>query len=91
MTYTLQMLLLQQELLSELINGEDEKNCMKRLYRLVVHLFMWVACLASISFGAMVVHYLSEVRKNCCAARHEILHAQMTSYRKLCRNRQPQK
>ncbi|XP_019116582.2 transmembrane channel-like protein 6 [Larimichthys crocea] len=48
------------ELLSELINGEDEKNCMKRLYRLVVHLFMWVACLASISFGAMVVHYLSE-------------------------------
>ncbi|KAG8006945.1 Transmembrane channel-like protein 6, partial [Nibea albiflora] len=48
------------ELLSELINGEDEKNCMSRLSKLIVHLFAWATCLASISLGAMSVHYLSE-------------------------------
>ncbi|KAM9346651.1 transmembrane channel-like protein 6 [Symphorus nematophorus] len=48
------------ELLSEMISGDDEKSCMQRLCRFMVHLVAWAACLASIFLGAMGVHYLSE-------------------------------
>ncbi|GLD49332.1 transmembrane channel-like protein 6 [Lates japonicus] len=48
------------ELLSEMISREDEKSCMQRLGRLMVHLLAWAVCLASISLGTMGVYYLSE-------------------------------
>ncbi|XP_035511251.1 transmembrane channel-like protein 6 [Morone saxatilis] len=48
------------ELLSEMISGEDEKSCMQRLGRLIVHLIAWATCLASISLSAMAVYLLSE-------------------------------
>lgn len=52
--------LFQQELLSEMIGGEEEKSCMQRFGRLMVHLVAWVTCLACIVLGAMAIHYLSE-------------------------------
>lgn len=55
-----QTLLFQQELLSEMIGGEEEKSCMQRFGRLMVHLVAWVTCLACIVLGAMAIHYLSE-------------------------------
>ncbi|XP_072225247.1 transmembrane channel-like protein 6 [Leuresthes tenuis] len=48
------------EQLSEMVSGEEEKSCMKRLCRLLVHMLAWATCLASISVGAMGVHILSE-------------------------------
>lgn len=48
------------ELLSEMMSGEDEASCMERLCLLIVHLFTWAVCLASIFLGALAVHYLSE-------------------------------
>ncbi|XP_030263770.1 transmembrane channel-like protein 6 [Sparus aurata] len=48
------------ELLSEMIGGEEEKSCMQRFGRLMVHLVAWVTCLACIVLGAMAIHYLSE-------------------------------
>ncbi|KAI3359785.1 hypothetical protein L3Q82_014161, partial [Scortum barcoo] len=48
------------ELLSEMTSGEEEKSCLQRFYRLIMHLVGHLTCLASISMGAMAVHYLSE-------------------------------
>lgn len=57
------MPLFQQELLCEMISGEDEKSWMQRLFYLIVHLLAWAACLACIFIGAMGIYYLSEVRE----------------------------
>lgn len=59
------MLHFQQELLSDIINGEDEKSCTQRVCSLIVHLLAWAVCLASIFMGAVGVHYLSEVGEYC--------------------------
>nr|XP_046272062.1 transmembrane channel-like protein 6 isoform X2 [Scatophagus argus] len=48
------------ELLSDMINGEDEKDCTQRLCQLIVRLTAWIMCLSSISLSAMGVHFLSE-------------------------------
>ncbi|XP_059203092.1 transmembrane channel-like protein 6 [Centropristis striata] len=48
------------ELLSEMIREKDEKSCLQRLCRLMVHLLAWSICLLCISAGAVAVHYLSE-------------------------------
>ncbi|KAM4531070.1 transmembrane channel-like protein 6 isoform 2-T2 [Odontesthes bonariensis] len=48
------------EQLSEMVSGEEEKSCMQKLCHLIVHMVAWVSCLASIFFGAMGVHILSE-------------------------------
>ncbi|XP_069380892.1 transmembrane channel-like protein 6 isoform X2 [Paralichthys olivaceus] len=48
------------ELLSEMITGDNEKSCIQRLCRLIVHLLAWTMCLAGICLGAMAVHYMSE-------------------------------
>lgn len=58
------MLLFQQELLSDMINGEDEKSCIQRLCSLMLHLLAWIICLASISMGAVGVYFLQEVVEN---------------------------
>lgn len=61
---SLQMVLSQQEQLSEMIKGEDKKTCMQQLHRLIVHLLAWTACLISIFLGTIGVHYLSEKKLN---------------------------
>ncbi|XP_073349807.1 transmembrane channel-like protein 6 [Pagrus major] len=48
------------ELLSEMVRREEEKSCMQRLCRLIVHLTAWITCFACIFLGAMAVHFLSE-------------------------------
>ncbi|KAF7667962.1 hypothetical protein LDENG_00038510 [Lucifuga dentata] len=48
------------ELLSEMVCREDEKSFMQRLWRLLVHLMAWFMCLASIVFGVLAVHNLSD-------------------------------
>ncbi|XP_062295473.1 transmembrane channel-like protein 6 isoform X4 [Scomber scombrus] len=48
------------ELLSEMMRGEDEESCIQRLCNVLVHLFTWATCLASIVLSVMAVYYLSE-------------------------------
>ncbi|XP_029913430.1 transmembrane channel-like protein 6 isoform X2 [Myripristis murdjan] len=48
------------ELLSELMCGEVEKSCMQWLQHMLVHLFAWTVCLASIFLGALAVYKLSD-------------------------------
>lgn len=73
----------QQEQLSEMIKGENQRTCVQQLRRLAVHLLAWAACLISIFLSTIGVHYLSEVRKtpknfsNChvpAAGQQETLH-----------------
>lgn len=72
--------LFQQELLSELIQREDERSFLQRLLYLLVHLIGWTVCLGSVCMGATAVHFLSEVRGDgCCAARHDEVHEQLSS------------
>lgn len=59
---SLRNLLFHQELISEMISGEDEKSCTQRLCLFAVHLMAWVTCLVIIFFSTMAVHWLSEVR-----------------------------
>ncbi|XP_028455042.1 transmembrane channel-like protein 6 isoform X2 [Perca flavescens] len=62
------------ELLSEMLHGENQKSCMQRLCRLMLHLVAWVACLATIFLSAMTVHYLSESAiKQSCLEKTELL------------------
>lgn len=64
-----------------MVRGEDERSCTQRLCRFVVHLTAWVTCLASISLGAVAVHFLSEVSGNGCrAARRGGFYAHLSSY-----------
>ncbi|XP_039681476.1 transmembrane channel-like protein 6 isoform X4 [Perca fluviatilis] len=62
------------ELLSEMLHGENQKSCMQRLCRLMLHLVAWAACLATIFLSAMAVHYLSEgAIKRSCLEKTELL------------------
>lgn len=44
-----------------MVRGEDDRTCMQRFYRYLVHLVAWVTCLASITLCVGAVHFLSEV------------------------------
>lgn len=72
-------MLFQQELLSDMISGEDEKSCMQRCYFVIVHLLAWAVSLASIVLGAIAVFFLSQVREDHTSAAvymMEIMHFQ---------------
>ncbi|XP_053194895.1 transmembrane channel-like protein 6 [Scomber japonicus] len=61
------------ELLSEMMRGEDQESCTQRLCHILVHLFTWALCLASIVLSAMAVYHLPKVRFKMSAKETELL------------------